>query len=287
MKTPIFLYPGYGIGPELFIALRPFFKLFDAYVEFHYLNSIQDLWGLNKPYTVLCGPFESEAQQLATLQSLKPSYALTHVPHETPTSTSILAIPIQEKQMQNGVLKDFSIIKSCFDSDQKIVMVQQYQEQPAIWEETMKAWTKLAFTNNQWRFEDANILSFIKHTKYKNTNQVVSSLEGASVLRALYASIHHSLNRSFTYIQAEDGAICMPLHGHAPDIVGMGIANPYALISGFCSLLHASGLVDLSQQVDNQLKNTYYANREQTTPDQKGVLTTEKYVSMLIENIHL
>ena len=287
MKTNIFLYPGNGIGPELFESLQTFFHLFDDIIELHYLNSFQDLWGLNKPYSVLCGPFESQNQQTEAFLALKPFYALTHIPHEARDATRILAVPILENQMLTGVLKDSSVMKSCFKLDERIVMVQQYQEQPQIWENTMKAWTKLAFTNYQSRFEDANIVSFIKHGKYKNSNQIVTSFEGANVLNALYASVYNALNRSHTKIQVDGGSIYVPLHGHAPDIVGMGIANPYALLMAFCNLLSDIGHVNLSQRIENQIVNAYYENRSQTTPDQRVVLNTEKYMSMLIDYINL
>lgn len=287
MKTHIFLYPGDGIGPELFDSLRAFFSLFDETIEYHYLSSFQDLSGLNKPYFVLCGPFISEQDQIEVFKPLKLLFAHTCIPHETKGYTSILAIPIGDKQMNTGALKDLSVIDACFDSERKIVMVQQYQEQPQIWEDTMKAWTRLAFSNTHWRFEDANVLSFIKHSQYKNTTQVVSSMEGANVLKALYASLHKSLNRAHTLIQVEDGYIAMPLHGHAPDIVGMGIANPFALMEAFCRLLSVAGFQELAQRVENQIETTFYANKDNTTPDQGGVLNTEKYMSMMIEYINL
>ncbi|WP_018343631.1 isocitrate/isopropylmalate family dehydrogenase [Cytophaga aurantiaca] len=287
MKTHIFLYPGDGIGPELFDSLRAFFSLFDETIEYHYLSSFQDLSGLNKPYFVLCGPFVSEQEQTETFKSLKPLYAHTQIPHETKGYTSVLAVPVTEKQMHTGALKDMTVIHACFKEDQKVVMVQQYQEQPQVWEDTMKAWTRLAFSNNHWRFEDANVLSFIKHSQYKNTNQVVSSIEGANVLKALYASIHNSLNRAHTLIEVEDGYIAAAMHGHAPDIVGMGIANPYALMMAFCRLLSVAGFADLSQRVENQIETFFFENKELTTPDQGGILTTEKYMSKIIEYINL
>lgn len=287
MKTHIFLYPGDGIGPELFDSLRAFFSLFDETIEYHYLSSFQDLSGLNKPYFVLCGPFMSEQEQAETFNPLKPLYAHSKIPHETKGYTSVLAVPIIEKQMFSGALKDLTVIEACFKQEEKIVMVQQYQEQPQVWEDTMKAWTRLAFSNNHWRFEDANVLSFIKHSQYKNTNQVVSSIEGANVLKALYASIHNSLNRAHTLIEVEDGYVAMPMHGHAPDIVGMGIANPYALMMAFCRLLSVAGFVELSQRVENQIETAFYTNKEYTTPDQGGVLNAEKYMSMIVEYINL
>jgi hypothetical protein len=286
MKTHIFLYPGDGIGPELFDSLRAFFKLFDDIIEFHYLSSFQDLSSLNSPYYVLCGPFVSEQEQIDVLKPLHPLYAHTLIPHDKPGYTSILAIPLNQK-LAVGALKDLSVVTSCFDPEAKVVMVQQYQEQPQVWEDAMKAWTRLAFTNHDWKFEDANVLSFIKHGQYMKTNQVVSSMEGANVIKALYASIHKSLQRASTFIQVEDGYIAMPMHGHAPDIVGMGIANPYALLVSFCRLLSAAGFKELGQHVENQIESTFYENRDQTTPDQGGVLNTEKYMAMTVECINL
>jgi len=286
MKTHIFLYPGDGIGPELFESLRAFFKLFDDIIEFHYLSSFQDLSSLNSPYYVLCGPFVSEQEQIDVLKPLHPLYAHTLIPHDKPGYSSILAIPLNQK-LAVGALKDLSVVTSCFDPEQKVVMVQQYQEQPQVWEDAMKSWTRLAFTNHHWKFEDANVLSFIKHGQYMKTNQVVSSMEGANVIKALYASVHKSLQRASTFIQVEDGYIAMPMHGHAPDIVGMGIANPYALLVSFCRLLAVAGFKELGQHVENQIESTFYENRDQTTPDQGGVLNTEKYMAMTVECINL
>ncbi len=286
MKTHIFLYPGDGIGPELFDSLRAFFELFDEIIEFHYLASFQDLSSLNNPYYVLCGPFASEQEQTEAFAPLKPQYAHTLIPHNKPGYTSILAIPLQQRQA-TGALKDLSVVAACFDPAQKVVMIQQYQEQPQVWEDAMKAWTKLAFSNHTWKFEDANVLSFIKHGQYVKTNQVVSSIEGANVIKALYASIHQSLQRSYTFIQVEDGFIAMPMHGHAPDITGMGIANPFALLLSFCRLLSVAGFEELGQHVENQIETMFYENRDQTTPDQGGVLNTEKYMAMTVECINL
>ncbi|ABG59700.1 isocitrate/isopropylmalate family dehydrogenase [Cytophaga hutchinsonii] len=286
MKTHIFLYPGEGIGPELFESLRAFFSLFNDKLEYHYLASFQDLSSLNKPYYVLCGPFASEQEQTDVLNPLHPLYAHTLVPHDKKGNASILALPLTQKQT-TGALKDLSVIAACFDPAHKVVMVQQYQEQPQIWEDAMKAWTKLAFSNHDWKFEDANVLSFIKHSQYSKANQVVSSMEGANVLKALYASIYKSLNRAHTLIEVEDGYITMPMHGHAPDIVGMGIANPYALLMAFCRLLTVAGYEELAQQVENQIESAFYENRDQTTPDQGGVLNTEKYMAMMVECINL
>lgn len=286
MKTHIFLYEGEGIGPELFDSLRAFFSLLKDTVEFHYLTSFKDLSSLNKPYYVLCGPFESEQQQDKDLQPLGIQYAYSSIPHEKPGHASVLAIPLHQKQSA-GALKDLTVVQSCFDVAHKVVMVQQYQEQPQVWEDAMKAWTKLAFSNHEWKFEDANVLSFIKHGQYNKANQVVSSLEGASVLKALYASIHKSLNRSHTIIGVEDGYIAIPMHGHAPDIVGMGIANPYALLMALCSLLSVAGLPGFSQQIENQIESLFVENPDQTTPDLGGVLNTEKYMAMLAECINL
>lgn len=286
MKTHIFLYPGEGIGPELFESLQNFLRLFDEKIEYHYLASFQDLSALNKPYYVLCGPFASEQEQMDILNPLHPLFAHTLVPHNQKGNAGVLALPLTQKQT-TGALKDLSVIEACFDPAHKVVMVQQYQEQPQIWEDTMKAWTKLAFSNHSWKFEDSNVLSFIKHAQYSKANQVVSSMEGANVLKALYASIYKSLNRAHTRIQVEDGCIAMPMHGHAPDIVGMGIANPYALLMAFCRLLTAAGFPELAQRVENQIETAFYENRDQTTPDQGGVLNTEKYMAMLVECINL
>lgn len=286
MKTHIFLYEGEGIGPELFDALRPFFSLLKEQVEFHYLTSFQDLSALNKPYYVLCGPFESEQQQIKELNPLAMQYAYTSIPDAKKGHAGVLAIPLHQKQ-SSGALKDLSVIRSCFDPAQKVVMIQQYQEQPQVWEDAMKAWTKLAFSNYEWKFEDANVLSFIKHGQYNKARQVVSSLEGANVLKALYASMYKSLNRAYTLIEVEDGCIAMPMHGHAPDIVGMGIANPYALLMALCKLLSVAGLGIIAQQIENQIESMFLEHPDQTTPDQGGVLNTEKYMAMIMECINL
>jgi hypothetical protein len=286
MKTQLFLYPGDGIGAELFESLAPFFRLFDDKIDYQYLNSFQDLFRLNKPYHVLCGPFASEQEQIEVFKPLNLIYAHTLVPHDKRGNVSLLAIPLSQKQAA-GALKDMAVMRSCFDIEQKVVMVQQYQEQPQVWEDAMKAWTRLAFSNNDWRFEDANVLSFIKHSQYKNTNQVVSSMEGANVVKALYASIHKSLHRAHTLIQVEDGYIAMPMHGHAPDIVGMGIANPYALMLAFCRLLKEVGYEELSQRIGNQIEDSFYEDRELTTPDQGGVLNAENYIQKVLQRINI
>lgn len=75
-----------------------------------------------------------------------------------------------------------------------------------------------------------------------------------------------------------------PIHGSAPDIAGMGIANPIGMIMSAAMLLrHSLGLEAEARAVESAV-NTAIADGERT-PDLGGTHTTESITEKIIENL--
>jgi isocitrate dehydrogenase (NAD+) len=73
-----------------------------------------------------------------------------------------------------------------------------------------------------------------------------------------------------------DAAIFEPVHGSAPDIAGLGIANPTAMILAGCMMLDHLGQLDVAQRVRAAVRTTLEA-RQAVTPDVGGKARTEEY----------
>jgi isocitrate dehydrogenase (NAD+) len=81
-----------------------------------------------------------------------------------------------------------------------------------------------------------------------------------------------------------DAAIFEPVHGSAPDIAGLGIANPTAMMLAGCMMLEHLGQHAVSERVRAALKDTLEA-RKTVTPDVGGKARTEQYADAVIRNL--
>jgi isocitrate dehydrogenase (NAD+) len=78
-----------------------------------------------------------------------------------------------------------------------------------------------------------------------------------------------------------NAAIFEPVHGSAPDIAGLGIANPTAMVLAGCMMLDHIGQNDVAQRVRAAVKQTLEA-RQTVTPDAGGKARTEQYTEAVI-----
>ena len=81
-----------------------------------------------------------------------------------------------------------------------------------------------------------------------------------------------------------DAAIFEAVHGSAPDIAGMGIANPCALLLGAAQMLDHLGRDDAAMRLRKAIRDTLSA-RDRTTPDLGGSGTTATFADALIERL--
>lgn len=81
-----------------------------------------------------------------------------------------------------------------------------------------------------------------------------------------------------------DAAIFEPVHGSAPDIAGLGIANPTAMILAGCMLLEHLGQHDVSGRIRSAVKDTLEA-RQTVTPDVGGSARTDQFADAVIRNL--
>ncbi|HEY8400744.1 MAG TPA: isocitrate/isopropylmalate family dehydrogenase [Cytophagaceae bacterium] len=79
-------------------------------------------------------------------------------------------------------------------------------------------------------------------------------------------------------------AIFEAVHGSAPDIAGMGIANPTAILKTGIAMLEHLQLSDHARRIDAALEKTL-AVKENCTGDLGGSATTEKFTNKIIENL--
>ncbi|MBC7451649.1 MAG: tartrate dehydrogenase [Cytophagales bacterium] len=292
MKQHILLYKGQGIGPELFESLRAFFNLFEDIVEYSYIESFEGAILIQQPFYMLCGPLEKEQFIETIMQDSELVYTLTCIPllaakKRTNRLARILTIPLTNNSSTSDRAYLSGVLHQVFSTEEKIVLVQQYKEHEEKWALRMKIWTKLAFSGTVLQLEDRNLYSFIKHGEYERLTQIVTSAEIEKVLSGIYASANRSQNRSHKLIKTAKSTIALPIHGHAPDIAGMGIANPYAIIMALLRLLREMGYLERSQKAENQIERMFQSFPEKSTPDQGGILNTEKYIAMIVECINL
>jgi len=81
----------------------------------------------------------------------------------------------------------------------------------------------------------------------------------------------------------EHSAIFEAVHGSAPDIAGMGIANPTALILSSIQMLNHIGLNSFAESIDNALAETL--NKGIKTKDLGGNSTTAEFTSAIIDRL--
>ena len=84
-------------------------------------------------------------------------------------------------------------------------------------------------------------------------------------------------------------AVYEPIHGSAPDITGMGIANPIATISSASMMLRYSlNEIDAADSIDNAIKKAMadgYRTSDLANFDAKKVLNTQEMGNIIVENI--
>jgi isocitrate dehydrogenase (NAD+) len=78
-----------------------------------------------------------------------------------------------------------------------------------------------------------------------------------------------------------DAAIFEPVHGSAPDIAGMGIANPTAMILAGAMMMEHLEQQEVAQRVRQAVRQVLLA-RETVTPDVGGRARTEEYAQAVI-----
>lgn len=82
----------------------------------------------------------------------------------------------------------------------------------------------------------------------------------------------------------DDIAIFEAVHGSAPDIAGLGVANPTALLLSFVDMLNYLDLKEYSEKLNNAIVKTYNENTN-LTRDLNGTLTTEEFTKLIISNL--
>ena len=84
-------------------------------------------------------------------------------------------------------------------------------------------------------------------------------------------------------------AVYEPIHGSAPDIAGMGIANPIATIASASMLLRYSlGEIDAANAIDNAIETTLkkgYQTKDIANFGAKEICSTEQMGSIIAQNI--
>lgn len=79
----------------------------------------------------------------------------------------------------------------------------------------------------------------------------------------------------------KNAAIFEPVHGSAPDIAGLGIANPTAMLLAGCMMLEHIDQQDVAKRVRTAVKQTLEA-RQTVTPDVGGTARTEQFAEAVI-----
>jgi isocitrate dehydrogenase (NAD+) len=79
-------------------------------------------------------------------------------------------------------------------------------------------------------------------------------------------------------------AIFEPVHGSAPDIAGLGIANPTAMVLAGAMMMEHLGQHEVGQRVRAAVRTTLEA-RETVTPDVGGKARTEQYAEAVIRQL--
>ena len=83
----------------------------------------------------------------------------------------------------------------------------------------------------------------------------------------------------------EDVAIFEAVHGSAPDIAGMGVANPTALLLGAAQMLGHLGLEDDARRLRRAIVATMEA-RDRVTPDLGGTGTTQGFAEAIASRVN-
>ncbi len=82
----------------------------------------------------------------------------------------------------------------------------------------------------------------------------------------------------------ENIAIFEAVHGSAPDIAGLGVANPTALLLSAVDMLKHLDLYDYAKKLDTAIVKTYSENAN-LTKDLGGSLSTDEFTKLVISNL--
>ncbi len=82
----------------------------------------------------------------------------------------------------------------------------------------------------------------------------------------------------------KDVAIFEAVHGSAPDIAGLGIANPIALLQAACMMLEHIGKKDIAKKITAAILKTL-TNGEALTKDLGGNASTKELTKAIINNL--
>ena len=82
----------------------------------------------------------------------------------------------------------------------------------------------------------------------------------------------------------DDVAIFEAVHGSAPDIAGLGIANPIALLEASCMMLEHIGKKDIADRINKAILKTLTSG-EALTKDLGGNATTKELTEAIINNL--
>jgi isocitrate dehydrogenase (NAD+) len=82
----------------------------------------------------------------------------------------------------------------------------------------------------------------------------------------------------------ENAAIFEAVHGSAPDIAGIGIANPLALLLAACLMLEHVGRSELAARIRNAVERAL-SETEARTPDLGGKGSTKQFVDAIVRGL--
>jgi len=81
----------------------------------------------------------------------------------------------------------------------------------------------------------------------------------------------------------ENAAIFEAVHGSAPDIEGMKIANPCALLLAAAQMLDHLGMVEKGTAIRQGIRTVLETRQDMVTPDMGGTGTTDTFAEALVE----
>ena len=128
---------------------------------------------------------------------------------------------------------------------------------------------------------DAAAMRLITHPE--NFDVIVTSNMFGDILSDEVAGLNGGLGLAASANIGPTHAMFEPVHGSAPDIAGMNIANPLASFYTCCLLLDWLQEKDLSKKLQEALESTI--KEEIFTPDLGGQYTTEQVTNFVINKL--
>jgi 3-isopropylmalate dehydrogenase len=80
----------------------------------------------------------------------------------------------------------------------------------------------------------------------------------------------------------DDRAYFEPVHGSAPDIVGLGIINPMATMLSAVMMLEYLGLTEAAERLESAVRTVLQSG--QRTPDLGGTTSTKEFGRLVAGN---